>query len=165
MTKIANGESLTWVHIGDLHITDEAQPNYREFLAIIDTIGTQLVGDVDFCVLPGDDADDGSPIQYALIRRFLDVVSSGSGGPDVALGQEQLAWLEAELITATRSTGQIEEGPVGFSLVSLNGGVVSWRFKPLRTAWPFVMMTSPVDYRLVTDVTRPEHDRNTWSIN
>jgi Icc protein len=261
MTKTANGESLTWVHVGDLHITDEKQPNYRDFLSIIDTIGTHLAGDVDFCVLPGDNADDGSAEQYALIRRgleplkiplhvipgdhdrkpgdlrafyqglgvapfpnvitvdgyrclFLDVVSPGTGGPDFALGPDQLKWLEAELKAAnslkqasvvfmhaypadlkadgeavrrllrqhqvtlvdmghthyneltndgttifatTRSTGQIEEGPVGFSLVSLNRGVVSWRFKPLRTAWPFVMITSPADHRLVTDVNRPEH--------
>ncbi len=32
-----------------------------------------------------------------------------------------------------RCTGQIEERPVGFSPVSLNRGVISWRFKPLRS--------------------------------
>lgn len=45
---------------------------------------------------------------------------------------------------ATRSTGQISEGPVGFSVVNLDGGVVSWKFKPLGS-WPFVMITSPAD--------------------
>jgi 3',5'-cyclic-AMP phosphodiesterase len=34
---------------------------------------------------------------------------------------------------------------------------VSWRFKPLRTSWPFVMITSPSDHRLVTDLTCPTH--------
>jgi Icc protein len=50
----------------------------------------------------------------------------------------------------TRSTGQIEEGPVGFSITNLDNDVVSWRFKPLGE-WPFVMITSPVDERLLTN--------------
>jgi Icc protein len=54
------------------------------------------------------------------------------------------------LYTATRSTGQIEEGPVGFSITNLDHDVVSWRFKPLGE-WPFVMITSPADERLLTN--------------
>jgi hypothetical protein len=54
------------------------------------------------------------------------------------------------LYTATRSTGQIEEGPVGFSVTNLDDDVVSWRFKPLGE-WPFVMITSPGDERLPTN--------------
>jgi Icc protein len=54
------------------------------------------------------------------------------------------------LYTATRSTGQIEEGPVGFSITNLDNDVVSWRFKPLGE-WPFVMITSPTDKRLLTN--------------
>ena len=54
------------------------------------------------------------------------------------------------LYTATRSTGQIEEGPVGFSITNLDHDVVSWRFKPLGE-WPFVMITSPGDERLLTN--------------
>jgi len=54
------------------------------------------------------------------------------------------------LYTATRSTGQIEEGPVGFSITNLDHGVVSWRFKPLGE-WPLVMITSPTDERLATN--------------
>ncbi len=261
MTNDANGGQLTWAHVGDLHITNANETNYRDFLSTVETINTHLAGHIDFCVLPGDNADDGSAAQYALIRRgmerltvplhvipgdhdrksgdlrafyqglgvpplpkavtaggyrclFLDVVSHGTGGPDFALGQSQLQWMAAELESArtlrepavvfmhvypadlkadgaavrrlldkyrvilvdmghthynelsndgttifatTRSTGQIEEGPVGFSLVALSGGVVSWRFKPLRSAWPFVMITEPADYRLVTDVRRPAH--------
>jgi len=261
MENSAHERSLVWAHLGDLHITAAQEPNYRDFLSIIDTVNTQLAEHIDFCALPGDNADDGSLDQYALIRRglerlklpvhvipgdhdrkpgdlqafyqglglarlprtltvgrcrclFLDVVSRGRGGPDFAIGGEQLEWLEAELKSAaaceqdsvvfmhaypadlkrdgysvrrllkdyrvalvdmghthynelandgttifatTRSTGQIEEGPVGFSLVSLQQGVVSWRFKPLRTSWPFVMITSPSDHRLVTDLTCPAH--------
>jgi 3',5'-cyclic-AMP phosphodiesterase len=50
----------------------------------------------------------------------------------------------------TRSTGQIEEGPPGFSVTTLDDGVVSWKFKPIGE-WPLVMVTSPADQRLVTD--------------
>ncbi|AMR31087.1 hypothetical protein A0256_06445 [Mucilaginibacter sp. PAMC 26640] len=55
------------------------------------------------------------------------------------------------IFAATRSSGQIEEGPVGYSLVSVDKGVVSWRFKPLHDAFPFVLITSPADYRLQPD--------------
>jgi len=55
----------------------------------------------------------------------------------------------ATIYAATRSTGQIEEGPVGYSLVSLDQGVVSWRFKPLDGSFPFVLITAPADYRLL----------------
>ena len=53
------------------------------------------------------------------------------------------------IYAATRSTGQIEEGPVGYSLISLDRGVVSWRFKPLEGSFPFVLITAPADYRLL----------------
>jgi Icc protein len=261
MTINESGGSLIWAHLGDLHITTESEPNYRDFQSIVDSISQHLAGQIDFCVLPGDNADDGAVEQYDLIYRvlkrlqipvrvipgdhdrkpghlkafyqglqveslpnattvagyrclFLEVVSQGSGGPDFALGKEQLEWLRSQLQAAsrqnvasvvfmhaypadlkrdgkalqqllhehrvafvdmghthynelandgttifatTRSTGQIEEGPVGFSLASLNHAVVSWRFKPLRSLWPFVMITLPADHRLVTDTERPGH--------
>jgi 3',5'-cyclic-AMP phosphodiesterase len=53
------------------------------------------------------------------------------------------------LYTATRSTGQIEEGPAGFSITNIDSGIVSWRFKPLGE-WPLVMVTAPGDVRLRT---------------
>lgn len=57
---------------------------------------------------------------------------------------------------ATRSTGQISEGPVGFSISNLDNGVVSWKFKPLGS-WPFVMITSPADKGLVISGTQVVH--------
>ena len=54
------------------------------------------------------------------------------------------------LYTATRSTGQIEEGPVGFSITNLDDGVVSWRFVELGKL-PAVIITSPADERLMAD--------------
>jgi len=53
------------------------------------------------------------------------------------------------LYAATRSTGQIEEGPPGFSITVIDEDVVSWKFKE-RGGWPFVMLTSPADERLIT---------------
>lgn len=61
------------------------------------------------------------------------------------------------IYATTRSTGQIEEGPVGFSIVALDQGVVSWRFKPLATRWPLVMITSPADRRLTTQPAEQDH--------
>jgi len=54
------------------------------------------------------------------------------------------------IYAATRSTGQIEEGPVGLSVTSLDQGTVSWKFKELG-AWPFVLITSPCDLTLIVD--------------
>lgn len=60
------------------------------------------------------------------------------------------------IYAATRSTGQIEEGPPGFSITTLDDGVVSWKFKELGP-WPFVMITSPSDEKLITDVENRGH--------
>ena len=53
------------------------------------------------------------------------------------------------LYSATRSTGQIEEGPVGYSVTNLDGNVVSWRFVELGKL-PIAVITSPGDERLLT---------------
>jgi Icc protein len=52
------------------------------------------------------------------------------------------------IFAATRSTGQIEEGPVGYSITTIDDGVVSWRFKALDDPFPFVVITAPADHRL-----------------
>jgi 3',5'-cyclic AMP phosphodiesterase CpdA len=72
MKDLAHEGSLVWAHLGDLHITAALESNYRDFLSIIETLNAHLAGHIDFCVLPGDNADDGSPDQYALIRRGLE---------------------------------------------------------------------------------------------
>ncbi|WP_428493564.1 metallophosphoesterase family protein [Rhodopila sp.] len=245
---------LSWLHIGDLHITRADQENHRDLLRIVDLAQGLPAGSVDFALLPGDNADDGTPEQFALVRDavaglpmalhilpgdhdfkprsldafhdvlgaerlpksiavqghrclFLDVVSAGTGGPDFRLGDAQLAWAEQEIEHAaaagrdavifmhtypadlrhgaqrigallahphvtcvdmghthynelandggtifmtTRSTGQIEEGPPGFSIATVDRRGMSWRFKTLDQAWPCVVITCPVDRRLVT---------------
>ncbi len=62
------------------------------------------------------------------------------------------------IFAATRSTGQIEEGAVGYSIISLHNNIVSWRFKSLYEAFPFVLITTPADYRLARDTGVPRQD-------
>jgi predicted phosphodiesterase len=62
------------------------------------------------------------------------------------------------LYTATRSTGQIEEGPVGYSITNLDGKVVSWRFVELGKL-PIAVITSPSDERLLTKSSEIPHER------
>lgn len=249
---------LSWLHIGDLHITRQNEQNYLDLKRIVDLAKGLPNGSVDFALLPGDNADDGTSEQFRLVHDavaslpiplhilpgdhdfkprkldtfhdvlgaellpkavtvrghrclFLDVVSAGTGGPDFRLGESQLAWAERELkeaeaagqdavvfmhtypadlregaerlgvllakphvtcvdmghthynelandgatiFMATRSTGQIEEGPPGFSIAAIDGRGVSWRFKLLDSAWPFVLITHPTDRRLVTEASR-----------
>ena len=52
------------------------------------------------------------------------------------------------LYSATRSTGQIEEGPVGYSITNLDGDAISWRFVEVGKL-PLLMITSPGDERLL----------------
>jgi 3',5'-cyclic-AMP phosphodiesterase len=195
-------------------------------------------------VLPGDNADDGTAEQYALIRRAVEGLripleirtgdhdrKSGTldayqavlepqlwrnrivgpyrclflnslDGPDkhgFDLGAQQRAWFSAEceaargqsqtlapfmhafpsehgesarelraaiaqypvaandghtIFAATRSTGQIEEGPVGFSVTTIDRGVVSWKFNELGR-WPLVKIIAPADRDLIIDPGSP----------
>ena len=54
----------------------------------------------------------------------------------------------AVIYSATRSTGQIEEGEAGFAVAAVDGHAASWRFKTLASSWPWVMVTSPADGRM-----------------
>jgi predicted phosphodiesterase len=60
------------------------------------------------------------------------------------------------IYAATRSTGQIEEGPPGFSITTIDESVISWKFKE-RGPWPFTMITSPADEKLITRPGDPRH--------
>lgn len=62
---------LVYAHIGDPHITTEAARNFtalREIVAELNRWSDEL----DFVVLPGDNADDGLPDQYRLVSEALD---------------------------------------------------------------------------------------------
>lgn len=62
------------------------------------------------------------------------------------------------IYSATRSTGQIEEGPVGYSVTNIDGNVVSWRFVELGTL-PLAVITSPSDERLLTKFSEIPQER------
>lgn len=239
---------VSWVQIGDLHITTAEQQNYRDLQSIVRDLNFRFGGKhgIDFVFLPGDNADNGTDVQYDLVtgalsslvfplhvipgdhdaqsgnldafRRafpqsppswfvkpgyrfiFLNSVNTPNGkGFD--LGRTQLAFVETNvaqatragetvalfmhtypselscaprikellsspniklvamghthynevandgsiIYTATRSTGQIEEGPVGFSVTCLYNDTVSWKFRELADNSPFVMIVSPSD--------------------
>jgi hypothetical protein len=48
------------------------------------------------------------------------------------------------IYAASRSLNRPDEGAVGYSIINLDSGVVSWKFKTLGS-WPFVMITTPAD--------------------
>ena len=248
-------EPLSWIHFGDLHISNEGDQNHRDFLQLIGEANRYMRGGIAFGLLPGDNADDGEVDQYDLVRKAVSLcefpVEAIPGDHDKArgnldlfgdcfpetlprsftrgrvhfvflnsvshwrrplfgLGAEQMKWLRDDLSSAhgrgqiiavfmhaypseheeagelatlfdesgvslvemghthynelandgrtiyaaTRSTGQIEEGPAGFSVTTLDRGVISWKFKPL-SEWPLVVITSPGDRRLIVDASNP----------
>ena len=260
---VHDDDLLVYAHIGDLHLTNDGEDNYRDLAAIVDELSGPFEAAFDFVYLPGDNADNGLPQQYELVRRqldrltvpvhvitgdhdmepgtldnfyaagharlpravdagavrclFLDICGPGTGGPDFRLGAAQHDWLETELqevsgrsqscaifmhsypqdlkgdgetaainevlaspqvllvdmghthyneiandgrtiFTATRSTGQIEEGPVGYAIVTIDRRTISWRFRCLGDTLPVVLITTPTDRRLATD----SEDKSHW---
>ena len=62
---------LVFAHIGDLHITKAKEQNYIDLLSIISQIEVECSKNLDFVVLPGDNADNGLPEQYLLVATAL----------------------------------------------------------------------------------------------
>jgi 3',5'-cyclic AMP phosphodiesterase CpdA len=243
-------QMVSWIHIGDLHMTEAGEQNDLDLQAIVREINERFADSVSFVYLPGDVAERGNREAYRVVRRSLDrlklpwhaiigdhdvheksfdnfLESMGTAThyaftagdvrflalnafdvPDprsFTVLPEQMGWIEeqlreaavfhqtsvlfvhcypsdlktghvelAELIrkydvrlvdmghthyneiandgrtlyTATRSTGQIEEGPVGFSVTNIDEGVISWRFFEIGQD-PAVTITSPGDERLL----------------
>jgi hypothetical protein len=52
-------------------MTAAGEQNHRDFLSLIDEVNTHFGSEVDFCFLPGDNANNGSASQYQLIRSAL----------------------------------------------------------------------------------------------
>lgn len=98
---------------------------------------------------PSDIREGAATLQQLLRRHRVLFVDTGH------THYNEIANDGRTIYAATRSTGQIEEGPVGFSLTNLDHGVVSWKFKPLGQ-WPFVMITSPADLAFILDAAQPD---------
>ena len=242
---------VSWVHLGDLHMTRAGEQNHLDLSEIVDEVNQAFAHSVSFVFLPGDVADDGSRSAYTVVRGELDRLQvpwcAIVGDHDVheksfanfreamskqtnyaftvgavrfiamnafdvphpasfTVSADQLNWVKTELQTATdagqskvillhcypsdlklggselmevirdfdvklidmghthyneiandgrtlysatRSTGQIEEGPVGYSVMNIDSDEVSWRFIELGKL-PIVVITSPTDERLMT---------------
>jgi len=96
---------------------------------------------------PGDLSEGGEPLARAFADAGVLMVDTGHTHYNELLNDGIVIY------AATRSTGQIEEdeGRAGFSIATVDGNVVSWRFQRLDDTWPLVVITSPADRRLVTD--------------
>jgi 3',5'-cyclic-AMP phosphodiesterase len=96
---------------------------------------------------PNDLQSGGKEIEEMFSRSHVAFVGTGH------THYNELVNHQGVIYAATRSTGEVEEGSPGFSLGVLDGSVVSWHFKPIDAAWPLVLITSPSDHRLITDLT------------
>ena len=65
--------SVSWIHIGDTHITRAGDPSEVYLGQIVDEINDVYApAGIDFVFLPGDIADDGSATAYRAVRAQLD---------------------------------------------------------------------------------------------
>lgn len=103
---------------------------------------------------PGDLRDDPEGIARLFAAHHVAFVDTGHTHYNELLNDGRVVY------GATRSTGQIEEGAPGFSVVTLDDGVPSWRFQTIDDPWPLVQITSPIDRRLITDPDRTDHVPN-----
>jgi hypothetical protein len=71
-TTILNPGVVSWVHVGDLHITTGDQQNYADFKIIIHSVNQFLKNGVNFVLLPGDNAYDRTESEYQLIKQATD---------------------------------------------------------------------------------------------
>lgn len=68
--------SVTWIHLGDLHMQKAGEQNEVDLGRIVDVINEVYArGDVSFVYLPGDIAGDGSASAYRVVRSHLDKLS------------------------------------------------------------------------------------------
>ena len=66
-------ETLSWIHFGDLHISNEGEQNHLDFLQLIAEANRYMRGDIAFGLLPGDNADDAEADQYDVVKRAVSI--------------------------------------------------------------------------------------------
>jgi Icc protein len=93
---------------------------------------------------PSEHGGSAHDLRAAIARYPVAVVDMGH------THYNELANDGHTIYAATRSTGQIEEGKVGFSVTTIDRGVVSWKFNELGH-WPFVKIIAPADQKLIID--------------
>ncbi|AMM17619.1 metallophosphoesterase [Burkholderia sp. PAMC 28687] len=63
---------LSWVHFGDLHVShDDSYESVGLLERLVSAVNTNVAHAVEFAYLPGDNANNGKPEQYAKIRSIL----------------------------------------------------------------------------------------------
>lgn len=143
---------LSWVHFGDLHMTQADQQNYRDLLALIVDANNQLGDGVNFAVLPGDNADDGTEDQYRLVQAAVGGLAIPlhviPGDHDIKTGSLDLfrRYLEPEpvqsfaagLTSVFSSIPSMPAAERGSASADINspGCVSSWRPPPERAGVP-----------------------------
>jgi Icc protein len=63
---------VSWIHIGDLHITKAGEQNHLDLVSIVEEINRAFADSLAFVYVPGDVADDGSVAEYSVVRDALD---------------------------------------------------------------------------------------------
>src|SRR5712664_4191048 len=63
---------ISWIHIGDLHMTEAGGQNHLDLISIVGEINRAFSGSLSFVYIPGDVADDGSVAEYSVVREALD---------------------------------------------------------------------------------------------
>ena len=89
-----------------------------------------------------EDLKEGS-VELAELYKRPQIIAVDTGHTHY----NELVNRDGTIYAATRSTGQIEEGPAGFSIAAVDEGVVELAFQTARK--PLVMIASPADRRLV----------------
>ncbi len=64
--------AIGWVHVGDLHLEDaDGWESLGRLRAIVDQVERHIGSAADFLFLPGDNANHGTPDQYAALTAAL----------------------------------------------------------------------------------------------
>jgi 3',5'-cyclic-AMP phosphodiesterase len=63
---------VSWVHFGDLHMTNRAEANCRDFASLVEEVNQVLKTSLNFAYLPGDIAEHGAPHEYEAFREVID---------------------------------------------------------------------------------------------
>lgn len=126
---VVDGEQFEWLHAKLQHCSD-----HHEKVVIF------------LHCYPSDLKEGGAELAELLHRYPVLIVDMGHTHYNEVSNDGRV------LYSATRSTGQIEEGPVGYSITTLDASCVSWHFIPLGSP-SLVNITQPVDERLFTKQT------------
>ncbi len=135
-------------------------PDFRLGAAQLDWIAAELAeanaaGETPLVFMHAFASDLSDPEEASRLTQLL----QAHGVALVDTGHthyNELANDGTTVFAATRSTGQVEEGPVGYGVVTLDGGVVGWRFRALADPFPFVAITTPADHRLRRERAMPD---------